>query len=287
MSPRKPKPPAVPAEEPLAEGLAAPAEVPPAVPPAVPAEEPLAESVAPRAEGPTFRVSRRRAGDDRAHFDEFRVAVGREDTVLDALIAIRETKDPSLVIRHSCMHGSCGTCGMRINGREALACDTKVASLRAGPITVEPVANQRLVADLATDMVDFYARFEAAGLPLVRDAEKSPGRPGPAGMLAFERLENCIECGLCLSACPIARANHDYIGPAALAAAARVVEEPRGRDLGPVRALAGEHDSVWSCRDAMECSAVCPAGVDPARAILTLRRHLAANGVRRLFGRGD
>ena len=175
---------------------------------------------------------------------------------------------------------------MRINGREALACDTKVQSLRSGHVKVEPLANQRLVADLATDMTDFYARFEAAGLPLVRDSELPAHAELPDGIAAFGRLENCIECGLCLSACPIARADHDYIGPAALAAAARVVEEPRGRELGPVRALAAERDSVWSCRDAMECSAVCPAGVDPARAILTLRRHVAADGVKRLFGRG-
>ena len=71
---------------------------------------------------------------------------------------------------------------------------------------------------------------------------------------------------------------------AALAAAARVVEEPRGLELGPVLDLAAEPDSVWRCHDALECSVVCPAAVDPARAVLTLRRHLAANRARRLFG---
>src|SRR5450756_2113549 len=152
-------------------------------------------------------------------------------------------------------------------------------------IKVEPLANQRPVADLATDMVDFYARFVAAGLPLVRSSDVAPGVEPPDGIKTFGRFENCIECGLCLSACPIARTSHDYIGPAALAAAARIVEEPRGRELGPVLALAAEPDSVWRCRAALECSVVCPSAVEPALALLTLRRHIAANRARRLFGR--
>ena len=246
-----------------------------------------------------FRISRRRTGEGKPGRQDIGVEVQPGDTVLDALLRIRRTTEPSLVVRHSCMHASCGSCGVRINGRESLACDTRVDSLspeptappRTGkpakppkPIVVEPLAGQHAVADLATDMVDFYARFEAAGMPLVRDAEVAPGTEPPDGIRALGRFENCIECGLCLSACPVARRNHDYIGPAALAAAARIVGEPRSVDLGPVLALAAEPDSVWSCH---ECSAVCPAGVEPAREILTLRRHVAARQTRRFLGGHD
>ena len=234
-----------------------------------------------------FRVSRSKQGELKPHFDDFDVEVEPGATLLDALLQIRRRHDPSLVVRHSCMHASCGTCGVRVNGRDVLACDTRVAGLPNGkPSVVEPLANQRLVADLATDMVDFYARFEAVGMPLVRAAEVGVGVEPPDGIKSFGRFENCIECGLCLSACPIARTSGEFIGPAALAAAARVVAEPRGRELGPVLALAAEPDSVWRCRDAMECTAVCPSAVDPAMALLTIRRHVAANGLRRLLGRG-
>ena len=234
-----------------------------------------------------FRVSRSARGEVRSRRDDFDVELEPGATVLDALLQIRLRHDPSLVVRHSCMHASCGTCGVRVNGREVLACDTKVAKLPAGrPIEVEPLANQRLVADLATDMVDFYARYEAVGMPLVRAAGVDAGIELPDGVKAFGRFENCIECGLCLSACPVARTSGEFIGPAALAAAARVVAEPRDRELGSVLALAAEPDSVWRCRDAMACTAVCPSAVDPAKALSTLRRHVAANGLKRLFGRG-
>jgi succinate dehydrogenase / fumarate reductase, iron-sulfur subunit len=268
----------------LAAEVAPPPDPAPAAPLVRAAE--VAQAASPAPSATRLVVSRFRRGDSKAHFDEFEATAEPGTTVLDALLEIRRRHDPSLVIRHSCLHASCGTCGVRVNGREALACDTKVADLPAGqPIKVEPLANQRLVADLATDMVDFYARFQPVGLPLVRIAEAGAAVP-PDGVKAFGRFENCIECGLCLSACPIARINRAYIGPAALAAAARVVAEPRGQDLGPVLALAAEPDSVWRCRDAMECTAVCPSAVDPAGALLSLRRHVAFAGLKRFIHRG-
>jgi succinate dehydrogenase / fumarate reductase iron-sulfur subunit len=233
-----------------------------------------------------WRISRFKTGDRRPHFEEFRCTPKPGATVLDVLIE-RRRHDPSLVVRHSCLHGSCGTCGVRINGREALACDTKVASLKASTVKVEPLANQRPVADLATDMVDFYVRFETVDLPLVRSVEVGPGVEPPEGVRAYTRLENCIECGLCLSACPVSRADRSYLGPAALAAAARLAEELRGRPLGPILALAAERDSVWRCRDAIQCTAVCPSAVDPAGALLRLRRRVAFDRVRAVFGRGQ
>ncbi|MGA3056987.1 MAG: 2Fe-2S iron-sulfur cluster-binding protein [Candidatus Limnocylindrales bacterium] len=260
----------------------------PTVQPIEPVESVAAAEPAVEPAQPTLRlrISRLRTGDRKPHYDEFECTPGPAATVLDVLIEIRRRHDPSLVVRHSCMHGSCGTCGVRVNGREALACDTKVASLKASTVEVEPLANQRSVADLATDMVDFYARFEAVGLPLVRSAEAGTGAEPPEGVKAYTRLENCIECGLCLSACPVSRTDRSYLGPAALAAAARLVEEPRGEPLGPILALAAEPDSVWRCRDAMQCTAVCPSAVDPAAALFRLRRRVAFDRVRWLFGRG-
>jgi succinate dehydrogenase / fumarate reductase, iron-sulfur subunit len=260
-----------------------PAAAPPESPASVQSVEPSASSA------PTtrFSVSRWKLGDRKPHFDNFDVEVRPGATVLDALLEIWRRLDPSLVVRHSCMHASCGTCGVRVNGRESLACDTRVDALPPGkPVKVEPLAGQRLVADLATDMADFYARFEPAAMPQLRAAGVPLGLAPLDSIQSFSRFENCIECGLCLSACPISRINRDYIGPAALAAAARVVAEPRGVALGPVLALASEPDSVWRCHSAMECTAVCPAGVDPAGALIGLRRHVAANGLKRLLGRG-
>jgi succinate dehydrogenase / fumarate reductase iron-sulfur subunit len=263
--------------------------------PAMPTERTAPEPAAPEPAAPEqpgddrsivrLRLSRRKQSDRKAHFEDFELPVDPESTVLDALLEVRRKLDPSLVVRHACMHGSCGACGVRVDGRESLACVTPLNPRREHAIEVEPLAGQHPIADLAVDMVDFAARMAEVELPLVRTVEPTNVAELPEGIRWLTRFENCIECGLCLSACPVAGSDPEYIGPAALAAGARVVEEPRGRDVGPVLALAGEPDSVWRCRDVMECSAVCPAAVEPGTAVISLRRRIAGERLGRLLGR--
>jgi succinate dehydrogenase / fumarate reductase iron-sulfur subunit len=229
-----------------------------------------------------FKVFRYKRGDAESHYDEFDVPVGPRTSVLDALRWIEVHQDPTLAIRHSCFHASCGTCGLRIDGREGLACVTFVRDLGT-TITVEPEANIPILADLVLDMREFYARFPDHH-PVVRRSEFLPRAVPPDGIGGFERFEDCIECGLCLSACPIAATTDAYRGPAALAAAQRLVEEPRGVDIVALLRWADEPDAVWRCHAAFECTEACPAGVYPAERIMDLRGVLAAGGERR--GRG-
>ena len=42
--------------------------------------------------------------------------------VLDVLIHIKNTMDPTLSFRRSCREGVCGSCAMNIGGRNTLAC---------------------------------------------------------------------------------------------------------------------------------------------------------------------
>jgi succinate dehydrogenase / fumarate reductase iron-sulfur subunit len=170
-----------------------------------------------------FRYS---PADQAPRYDEFRVPVGPRTTVLDALLAVRRRQDPGLVVRHSCLHGSCGTCGMRVNGREILACVTRLDEL-GDPVVVEPLAGAPVAGDLVVDMKDLYRRLEPSGRPLVRVSERAgPGGPGDAAtgpaLEELERFEDCLECGLCLSACPVA-GDPRFLGPAAQAAAERVL----------------------------------------------------------------
>jgi len=231
-----------------------------------------------------FRITRRRHGAARPRVDEFNVAVGPETTLLDALREIRSHQDRSLTLRYSCCHASCGTCGMRANGREVLACVTPLASLGRGPIAVEPLANARVEHDLVVDMRDLYESLEPTGRPLIRQDEQLAGRGAPAP--AFARYEDCIECGLCVSACPITGSDPLYPGPAALAAAWRTVAEPRGADPLRVLAWADDEQGCWRCHASFECTEVCPSGVDPAGAVLALRRELTRRKLGQLTRRG-
>jgi succinate dehydrogenase / fumarate reductase, iron-sulfur subunit len=224
-------------------------------------------------------VFRYRKGDRAPRYDEFRMPVGPRTTVLDALLAVRRLQDPSLALRHSCLHASCGTCGMRVNGREVLACVTRLDGL-GGRVVVEPLAGAPVVGDLVVDMEGFYRRLEPSGRPLLRASEQAAPE-----LADLERFEDCIECGLCLSACPVVATDRRYLGPAALAAADRLLQQPRGADRKAVLGTVDGAHGAWRCHAAFECSEVCPAGVDPAGAIMRLRRRLLRDRLPRLAGR--
>jgi succinate dehydrogenase / fumarate reductase, iron-sulfur subunit len=221
-----------------------------------------------------LRVFRFKRGDDAARYDSFDVPADEPETVLEALRWIQLRRDPSLALRHSCLHASCGTCGLRVNGRETLACVTRLDDL-FGTITVEPLANLPVVNDLVVDMQPFVERFPSAH-PIVRDSEFLPQANPPDGVDAYERFEDCIECGICLSACPVAATDDTYVGPAALAYAQRLLEESRGVDREAILAWADGDNAAWRCHAAFECTEACPSDVRPAQRIMALRRELRA-----------
>jgi succinate dehydrogenase/fumarate reductase-like Fe-S protein len=115
-----------------------------------------------------LKVFRHGPADTAPRYDEFRVPVGPRTTVLDALLAVRHRQDPSLTVRHSCLHGSCGTCGMRVNGRVddahgAWRCHLAFECSEVCPAGVDPAGaimrlRRRLLRDRLPRLVGRYDR---------------------------------------------------------------------------------------------------------------------------------
>ncbi|WP_353115774.1 2Fe-2S iron-sulfur cluster-binding protein [Nitratidesulfovibrio sp.] len=155
----------------------------------------------------TVRVQRSGPDGANARFDDFRLTVRPEDSVLDVLDRLRVESDPTLVYRHSCHHSSCGTCAMRINGRERLACITRMLALGTDVVTLEPLRSLPVLGDLMVDMRPMFAHIEP-DWGYVRPVEKA-STGVPHGVARYTRLENCIECGACMSACPVTNGTDD------------------------------------------------------------------------------
>jgi len=233
-----------------------------------------------------FKVFRYKQGEAAAHYDSFMVKTDENTTALVALQGIRRDDAPTLTLRHSCHHGSCGTCGMRVNGEEQLACVVNVQELETPTVVVEPLQNAPLVSDLVVDMAPFFDRYTQPEMPYVRRSDFNPDTAVPQGIKHYTRYENCLECGLCVSACPVMGSDASYLGPAAMAAAWRVVEEPRGSDAEFALNWVDNEHGCWRCHAAYECTAVCPSDVFPAEAIMSLRGELTKRKFRRVFGLG-
>jgi succinate dehydrogenase / fumarate reductase iron-sulfur subunit len=223
------------------------------------------------------------------HFDTFDVEVPDEANVLGAIERAWDEHDRTLVFRHACHHASCGSCGLRINHVEKLPCITPVSDYADGAtLTIEPLRNFPIIADIVVDATPLFEKMQTVNLSIIREAESLHADGAevlPDDINAFTRFENCIECGLCLSACPAMAADPFYLGPAALAAAERSIAEPRGLDRQKIINLLDDEHGLWRCHSAFECTEVCPSNVDPAGAIMRLKRMVAAEKFRALLGR--
>lgn len=245
----------------------------------------------------TLRIFRYRPG-ERARFDTFPVTVPDAANVLDAIEQAWDKHDRNLIFRHACHHASCGTCAVRINGAEKLPCIAPVRDYLDGdrPITLEPLRNFPLVGDLVVDVAPFFQKQEASGLVTTRPADPTlDGKPvdhisgmdpASAPTVPFNRFENCIECGICLSACPTMSADYKFFGPAGLAG----IKDQLDKTTDPGKraellALADGEQGVWRCHSAWECTEACPQQVYPAEAIMALRREITVNRFRKLFSR--
>lgn len=202
----------------------------------------------------------------------FDVTITPRMSVLDGLEQIRLTQAPDLMYRHSCHHRSCGTCACLINGVQRLACATTVGSLNASRVHLAPLPGFRCKADLVVDMSSFYSRLDEKWSYLRLSDQIRGGTP--AGVAGWQRLEDCIECGSCVSACPVTADNSEgFMGPAALAALSRQIVNCPEESAALTRLAAGPFGERH-CRRALDCSRVCPTGVYPARHIADLRKDL-------------
>ena len=214
---------------------------------------------------------------------EYHLDVPEHFTVLDSLIKVREEVDPSLALRCSCRAAICGSCAMRINGQARLARKTKLVSMAPGgePVTVEPMGNQRVLRDLVVDMSPFWNKVRAVQ-PYLRPEGPEPEEeyiaPNEA-MVELTGAMGCIMCGACVSDCTALEVDPNFLGPAALAKAYRLVADPRDNaEKDRLKSLNGD-GGVWDCTRCYMCVEVCPKGVAPMDLIMALREEVIRSGI--------
>lgn len=90
----------------------------------------------------------------------------------------------------------------------------------------------------------------------------------------------CINCMLCYAACPVYALEPRFVGPAALALAARYNLDSRDEGRRDRQDVVAGAEGVWECTLVGECSTACPKDVDPAGAIQQLKLRSALDWVK-------
>jgi succinate dehydrogenase / fumarate reductase iron-sulfur subunit len=235
----------------------------------------------------TYRIRRFDPDCDSApHWEEYRIPYSAGMTVLDGLWRVKETRAPDLAWRSSCRMGVCGSCGMLVNGKARLACNTQVTELGGGTVVVAPLPNFNIIRDLVPDLTPMFDSHRALMPYMIREDVQEREHPTGEFWQSAHELEQylqfsyCIKCGCCMAACPTYATDALYSGPMPLGQAHRYNADTRdGGFSARKRVLAGEA-GPWRCHYAGECSRVCPKGVDPAKAIQLMKRELVLDYLR-------
>jgi fumarate reductase iron-sulfur subunit len=140
------------------------------------------------------------------------------------------------------------------------------------PVVIEPLANFPVIRDLVIDMEDFMAKLKAVKPWIIRQLGDQPLGDGPFRQTPnqvehYRQFSQCINCMCCYAACPVYAMEPEFIGPAAIALARRDELDSRDQGHGERSPVILSSEGIWECTFVGECSAACPKGVDPAKAI--------------------
>ena len=229
-----------------------------------------------------FRIQRfNPETDQKPHFQDYDVELGPSDRMLlDALVRIR-TIDDSLSLRRSCREGVCGSDAMNINGKNRLACITKLVDLDE-PVVIRPLPGLPIIRDLIVDMTHFFAQYHSVRPYLVNE-EPAPEKERlqtPEQREQLDGLYECILCACCSTACPSFWWNPDkFVGPAGLLQAYRFIAD--SRDTVANERLDDLEDPyrLFRCHTIMNCVDVCPKGLNPTLAIGRIKELLVRRTV--------
>src|SRR5476649_1182412 len=207
--------------------------------------------------------------DAQPRMQDYDIALEPTDRMLlDALIRIKESDD-TLSLRRSCREGVCGSDAMNINGKNGLACITKLVDLKE-PVKIRPLPGLPVIRDLIVDMSQFFKQYHSIKPYLQNDtpAPEKERLQSPADREELNGLYECILCACCSTSCPSFWWNPDkFVGPAGLLQAYRFIADTRDQAINERLDNLEDPYRLFRCHSIMNCVDVCPKGLNPTRAI--------------------
>ena len=206
------------------------------------------------------------AKDEKPRYERYEIPYRPDQTILDSLKHVQKDHDRSLSFRGECGYQMCGTCGVRMNGRPVLACNTWMQR----EMVLEPLLDIPLIKDLVIDRRWIYDRTHPAKPYLAR---KNPVgqqlEPIPWHTYDLhETAASCIECYVCTAGCPL----HDQgTDPASALKISRVALDVRD-GMDRMEAIS---EAVSKCLVCKTCAGSCPLNVRVDRMVLRDRQRLA------------
>lgn len=192
------------------------------------------------------------------------------DNLLKVLIEIKTNQDNTLTFRCGCKSGVCGSCAVRVNGIEKLACKTKINENDL----IEPIKNTLILKDLVVDVSHETLLIEKIK-SYIEEVEEINITQNDIKKIDIQ--SNCILCNSCYSSCPVYDVNKEFLGPFALTRALRYINDKKSSYNGNILDSI-QLNGIWDCTLCSACTLVCPQSIDPKADIMQLQNISVQNG---------
>ena len=195
----------------------------------------------------------------------------QDATLLELLNKIKTAQDSTLAYSSGCRSSVCGSCAVRVNDKEVLACSYKVQD----GDRIEPLKNMLVLRDLVVDMERALETNARAKTWL--QSYNSEAKLNHEDEKINEVQSDCILCASCYSACPVYAVNPEFLGPFALTGVWKYVSDKREAD-SKEKINTIQTNGVWDCTLCNECTVVCPQGISSKADIEKLRAKSSQQG---------
>jgi succinate dehydrogenase / fumarate reductase, iron-sulfur subunit len=218
--------------------------------------------------------------DRKPRWQKFELNVEDDSTVLDVLNQVHWEMDGTLAYRRSCRSSICGSCAMKVNGRNVLACETPVHRF-GRRLKIEPLPGFSIIKDLVVDMEDFFEKLRRikSYLILKKPVPDKEFIQTPAQLEEIGESTLCILCAACTSACPSLWPNPDYLGPAALLKAYRFVFDSRDDGADERLDIVNDRNGIWRCHTIFNCMEACPKKIKITEYLSRLKVKVVENSI--------
>merc|ERR1712000_376944 len=196
----------------------------------------------------------------------------------------QERVGPYLDLPKELPRGYLRSCAMNINGQNTLACLCRIPTESKDDVKLYPLPHTYVVKDLVPDLTHFYKQYKSIKPFLQRDTPSPDGkeyRQTKEDRKKLDGLYECILCACCSTSCPSYWWNsEEYLGPAILLQSYRWLADSRDERTEQRKEALNNSMSLYRCHTILNCSRVCPKGLNPA---WLLQRSRRASPLRRAF----
>tara|TARA_S200000501_G_scaffold360021_1_gene386619 strand:+ start:47 stop:562 length:516 start_codon:yes stop_codon:yes gene_type:complete len=171
---------------------------------------------------------------------------------------------------------------MNIDGSNTLACTKAISDIK-GDINVYPLPHMPVIKDLVANLTKLYKQYESIEpwMQSLKNKDIKEEKQSISERSKLDGLYECIMCACCSTSCPSYWWNGDkYLGPAVLLQAYRWIIDSRDNERKKRLKKVADELKLFRCHTIMNCTNACPKGLNPAKAIGSIKKMLVTEKIK-------